>query len=598
MILQALVRSYDALAADGKLDQPGWLEAKVSWSIELDADGRLKQVIPQGSTDEKGKSIARSMKIPAMAKRSSGIAANFLCDNAMYMLGVDLKGKKARAMECFRACAARHLELLEHTDEPFARAICAFFKTWDAENAESHPLIAPILELLKAGGNLVFSMNEAFAQDVPEIRAAWNSAYGDQENAVRGRCLVTGEEGAIAILHPSIKGVAGAQATGASLVSFNAPSYESYGRREAQGLNAPVSERAAFAYGAALNYMLRERDYRMRLGTTTMVFWAEGAAREYGSALAWMLGNADDGVDQAMLENAAADLRRGKTAFLNGVPLHPENPFYVLGLAPNASRLSVRFFMRNSFQAFAVNLNRHQERLKIVGNEKRREMSVWALLNETVNPKSTDKKPPDVLVGEVLRAILSDAPYPASLFAQVEVRLRAEQNVTFGKAAIIKAYLIKNVVRDSETHPMKEVLTVKLNEEASYAPYVLGRLFAVLEKIQISAMKLDAPKPDVTKSNPPKSSATIRDRYFSSACATPAAVFPTLIRLAQSHLSKLSKQDIGSSIYYEQLIQNLYGKITETLPRHLSLEEQGAFQIGYYHQKQALYTKKEDRNDG
>ena len=580
MILQALVRSYDALAADGKLDQPGWLEAKVSWSLELDADGRLKQVIAQGSTDEKGKSIARSMKIPAMAKRSSGVAANFLCDNAMYMLGVDLKGKKARAMECFRACAARHLELLEHTDEPFARAICAFFKTWDAENAESNPLIAPILELLKAGGNLVFSMNEAFAQDVPEIRAAWNSAYGDQENAVRGRCLVTGEEGAIAILHPSIKGVAGAQATGASLVSFNAPSYESYGRREAQGLNAPVSERAAFAYGAALNYMLRERDYRMRLGTTTMVFWAEGAAREYGSALAWMLGNADDGVDQAMLENAAADLRRGKTAFLNGVPLHPENPFYVLGLAPNASRLSVRFFMRNSFQAFAVNLNRHQERLKIVGNEKRREMSVWALLNETVNPKSTDKKPPDVLVGEVLRAILSDAPYPASLFAQVEVRLRAEQNVTFGKAAIIKAYLIKNVVRDSETHPMKEVLTVKLNEEASYAPYVLGRLFAVLEKMQIDAV------------NP---GATIRDRYFSSACATPAAVFPTLMRLSQSHLSKL---ETGSSIYYDRLIQNLCGKLTETLPKHLSLEEQGAFQIGYYHQKQALYTKKEDRNDG
>ena len=583
MILQALVRSYDALAADGKLDQPGWLEAKVSWSIELDADGRLKQVIPQGSTDEKGKSIARSMKIPAMAKRSSGIAANFLCDNAMYMLGVDLKGKKARAMECFRACAARHLELLEHTDEPFARAICAFFKTWDAENAESHPLIAPILELLKAGGNLVFSMNEAFAQDVPEIRAAWNSAYGDQENAVRGRCLVTGEEGAIAILHPSIKGVAGAQATGASLVSFNAPSYESYGRREAQGLNAPVSERAAFAYGAALNYMLRERDYRMRLGTTTMVFWAEGAAREYGSALAWMLGNADDGVDQAMLENAAADLRRGKTAFLNGVPLHPENPFYVLGLAPNASRLSVRFFMRNSFQAFAVNLNRHQERLKIVGNEKRREMSVWALLNETVNPKSTDKKPPDVLVGEVLRAILSDAPYPASLFAQVEVRLRAEQNVTFGKAAIIKAYLIKNVVRDSETHPMKEVLTVKLNEEASYAPYVLGRLFAVLEKIQIDTI------------NP---GTTICDRYFNSACSRPATVFPTLMNSAQNHLSKLKKENIARGLYYEQMIQKLYGKITETTPRHLSLEEQGAFQIGYYHQKQALYTKKEDRNDG
>ncbi len=586
MILQALVRSYGALAADGRLDQPGWLEAKVSWSLELDADGRLKQVIPQGSADEKGKTTARSMKLPAMAKRASGIAANFLADNAMYMLGVDLKGKKARAVECFRACAARHLKLLEHTDAPFARAICAFFRSWDAENAESHPLIAPILDVLKAGGNLVFSMNETFAQEVPEIRAAWNAAYGDRENAVRGRCLVTGEEGPIAILHPSIKGVAGVQPTGASLVSFNAPAYESFGRREAQGLNAPVGERAAFAYGAALNYMLRERDYRMRLGTTTMVFWAEGATREYGVAFSQMLGNADDGVDQEMLRRAAEDLRVGKTAFLNGVPLHPENPFYVLGLAPNASRLSVRFFMQNSFQDFAVNLNAHQERLRIAGSEKRRELSVWAMLSETVNPKSTDKNPPDVLVGEVLRAILADAPYPASLFAQVEVRLRAEQNVTVGKAAIIKAYLIKNVVRDFEAHPMKEVLTVKLNEEASYAPYVLGRLFAVMEKIQKDAIDPNA---------------TIRDRYFNSACAAPATVFPTLMRLSQSHLSKLSRmgeQKAASGIYYDRMFQNLCGRLTETLPKRLSVEEQGAFQLGYYHQKQALYTKKEDRNDG
>lgn len=585
MILQVLVRCYDALAADGKLDRPGWLEAKVSWSLELDADGRLKQVIPLGSADAKGKRTARSIVLPAMVKRASNIAANFLADNAMYMLGVDLKGKKARAMECFRACAARHLELLENVDEPFARAICAFFRSWDAENAELHPLIAPILGLLKAGGNLVFSMDEVFAQDVPEIRAAWNSAYGDREDAVRGRCLVTGEVGPIAILHPSIKGIAGAQPTGASLVSFNAPAYESYGRSEAQGLNAPVSERAAFAYGAALNYMLRERDYRMRLGSTTMVFWAEGAAREYGTELSWMLGNADDGMDQEMLRKAAEDLRMGKTAFLNDVPLHPQNPFYVLGLAPNASRLSVRFFMQNSFQAFAVNLNRHQERLRIAGDKRWGELSVWAMLSETINPMSTDKKPPDVLVGEVLRAILADAPYPASLFAQVEMRLRAEQSITRGRAAIIKAYLIKNVVRDCETHPMKEVLTVKLNEEANYVPYVLGRLFAVMEKIQKDAIDPNA---------------TIRDRYFNAACASPASVFPTLMRLSQSHLSKLSRMGeklAARGVYYDRMFQDLYGRLTETLPKRLSLEEQGAFQLGYYHQKQALYTKKEE-NDG
>ena len=248
-----------------------------------------------------------------MVKRSSGVAANFLCDNAMYMLGVDSKGRKARTVECFKACAQRHLTLLEGVDQPFARAICRFFETWDAQNAEVHPLIAPMLDDLKTGGNLVFSMRETFAQDVPEIRDAWNRAYGDQADAPHGRCLVTGEEGPIAVLHPSIKGVAGAQATGASLVSFNGPSYESYGRREAQGLNAPVGERAAFAYGAALNYMLRERDYRSRLGSTTMVYWAEGAERAYSSAIALLFGDADSTVDQEMLRSVIGELCSGRS---------------------------------------------------------------------------------------------------------------------------------------------------------------------------------------------------------------------------------------------------------------------------------------------
>ena len=211
----------------------------------------------------------------------------------------------------------------------------------------------------------------------------------------------------------------------------------------------------------------------------------------------------------------------------------------------------------------------------------REELSIWAMLNETANPKSTDKKPPDELVGEVMRAILMNAPYPASLCAQVEVRIRAEQDINRGKAAILKAYLDKNVVRDQDGHPMKEVLTVKLNEETSYAPYVLGRLFAVLESLQQSAN--------------PGINATIRDRYFNSACATPAQVFPTLIKLAQNHLNKL---DDGLSIYYDKRMSDLCGRLTESLPKHLTLEEQGVFQLGYYHQRQALFTKKEEKENG
>ena len=581
MILQALVRSYEALAAEEKLDRPGWLEVKVSWSLELDADGHLCEIIPLGTPDKKGKLIPRPMILPEMVKRSSGVSSNFLCDNATYMLGIDIKGDKKRAVDCFITCAAKHTTLLENVNHPFAQAICRFFNGWDAQNAESNPLILPMLDSLKNGGNLVFSMNEVFAQEVPEIKDVWDNAYGDHKDTLHGRCLVTGKEGPIAILHPSIKGVVGAQATGASLVSFNGPSYESYGRMDAQGLNAPVSEYAAFAYGAALNYMLRKDEFHSRLGSTTTVYWAEGAQEEYSSTISFLFGENRSTVDQELLRNAVEDLRCGRSCVLNGIPLQPENRFYILGLAPNASRLSVRFFLENSFRSFAENMHKHQERLNIVSSsgDGRQELSVWALLNETANPNSKDKKPPDDLVGDVVRSILMDTPYPASLFAQIEVRLHSEHDITRGKAAIIKAYLIKNVVREQETHPMKEVLTVKLNDESIYAPYVLGRLFAVLEKLQEAA----------------NGSTTIRARYFNSACATPALVFPALIKLAQSHLNKL---DGGFGVYYDKLLTSLCGRLEETLPKRLTLEEQGVFQLGYYHQKQELYTKKEDKNNG
>ena len=584
MILQALVRAYEALAADGRLDKPGWLETKVSWSLELDEDGRLKRIYPVGQPDEKGKRTVRAMKLPEMVKRSGiGETANFLCDNAMYMLGVDIKGNRKRALKCYSACAELHCRLLDGAGSPMARAICLFFRQWDAENAEVHPLIIPILNELRGGGNLVFSMHERFAQDVPEIRAVWDKKYDDQTEAVHGCCLVTGETGPIARLHPSIKHVVDAPTMGASLVSFNDVAYESYGRVKAQGLNAPVSVRAAFAYGAALNYMLCEPDYHTCLGSTTVVYWAEGAKRPYSVLLAHLMGKADDSVDQTLLKSVVRDLRSGRTAMLDGVSLQPDNRIYFLGLAPSSTRLSVRFFLQNSVRAFAENLHAHQERMEIArpSFDPREELSIWAMLNETANPKSTDKKPPDELVGEVMRTILMNAAYPASLFAQVEVRIRAEQDINRGKAAILKAYLDKNVVRDQEGHPMREVLTVKLNEETSYAPYVLGRLFAVLESLQQSAN--------------PNINATIRDRYFNSACATPAQVFPTLIKLAQNHLNKL---DDGLGVYYDKRMADLCGRLTESLPKHLTLEEQGVFQLGYYHQRQALFTKKEEKENG
>ncbi len=465
-----------------------------------------------------------------------------------------------------------------------AKAILRFFAGWNPQTAEENAVLAPEWEEILKGGNLVFCMDGVYAQDVPEIAQAWDEAYADDEKAEMGRCLVTGQKAPVAILHPSIKGIVGAQSSGAALVSFNAPSLESFGKddrdKQGQGRNAPVSTYAAFAYTEALNYLLREPAYHSRLGDTTLIYWAEGAEEEYSSAMAGMMFS--DNMEQEDLKDVMEALSSGKTVLWNKLPLNPDNRFYILGIAPNAARLAVRFFLQNTFGSFAANLDRHQKRLEIVrpAFDEREGLSVWSLLRETANPNSRDKKPPEPLVSALMRAVLMNTPYPAELFIQTEIRLRAEHEVSRGKAAILKAYLLRNVVElNPDNHPYKEVLQVQLNETTTHLPYPyrLGQLFAVLEALQLKAN--------------PGINATIKDRYFNSACATPAVVFPTLIRLAQNHLNKL---DGGIKVYYDKMITGLLNAVEESYPVRLSLQDQGIFQIGYYHQKQKLFTKKEE----
>lgn len=587
MILQALVRCYESLAAAGKLEKPGWSMVKVSWGLELTPEGQIERLWPLELADEKGKKRPQLVKLPAQKKKTSGTASNFLCENSSYVLGRDNKGKPERSLECFMACAEKHRELLTEVAHPMAKAILRFFASWNPQSAEENAALAPEWEEILKGGNLVFCMDGAYAQDVPEIAQAWDEAYADDEKAEMGRCLVTGQKAPVAILHPSIKGIVGAQPSGATLVGFNAPSLESFGKddrdKQGQGRNAPVSTYAAFAYTEALNYLLREPAYHSRLGDTTLIYWAEGAEEEYSSAMAGMMFS--DNMEQEDLKDAMEALSSGRVVLWNKLPLNPDNRFYILGIAPNAARLAVRFFLQNTFGSFAKNLDKHQKRLEIVrpAFDNRANLSIWSLLRETANPNSRDKKPPEPLIGALMRAVLMNALYPAELFTQTEIRLRAEHEVSRGKAAILKAYLLRNVVElNPDNHPYKEVLQVQLNETTTHLPYPyrLGQLFAVLEALQLKAN--------------PGINATIKDRYFNSACATPAVVFPTLVRLAQNHLNKL---DGGIKVYYDKLITGLFDTMDESYPARLSLQDQGIFQIGYYHQKQKFFTKKEEQEN-
>lgn len=580
MILQALYQYYDALAARGEISPPGWCDAKVSFALDIDESGTLRGVIPLKRVPDGGKKeIPQTMRVPLQEKRAVNICANFLCDNSSYFLGVDGKGNPARSRQCFEAAKTLHGAILSGVDSPAARGVLEFFDRWQLENAEAYPALADYLEEIKKGANLVFSVNGQYAQQDPAIREAWqNHCAARLGDAVVGRCLVTGQTAPIARLHPAIKGVQGAQSSGASLVAFNAAAFESYGHeladRTGQGLNAPVSESAAFAYGTVLNRLLADREHVQYIGDTAVLCWAEDAEPLCQDLFCGaMFGGAYERITQKDLWGAVKALADGAPVDLDDIPLHPENHFYVLGLAPSAARLSVRFFLQDTFGNMLKHLLEHYRRLEIVKPSyvENGALPLWRLLGETVNPNSREKKASPPMAGAVARSVLTGGMYPVSLFEQTMMRIRAEQTVSYGRAAIIKAFLTKN----NQFHVPKEVLTVELNEQSAYLPYVLGRLFAVLERVQLDAN--------------PGIKATIKDKYFNSASSSPATVFPLLTKLSQSHLRKLNT---GLRISYEKRITELEGRICQTLPAHMSLPEQGAFHLGYYHQVQKLYEKK------
>lgn len=576
MILQALVKHYENLAEDEKVSREGWCKGKVSYGINLSKRGEVKNIISLKRLESRGKKeieVPSSLQVPEMVTRSSGVSANFLCDNSKYMLGIDTEGTNKRVQDCFKAAKEKHLSVLKDVEGEMAQAVRLFFENWNPEKAEECQEIRANWEEITDGGNLIFCMGMDYAQDDVLIKNAWEQARSLGEAECEGICLVTGKKSEISRIHKTIKGVPGAQSSGAALVSFNAPAFESYGKE--QSYNAPVSKYAEFAYTTALNYLLSQRDYTFQLGDSMIVFWADNGEEEYQDIFTWSIDPKKD--NQEEIRRIFQDLKQNKPIILEDLELNPEQKFYLLCLAPNAARLSVRFFYEDSFGNMLKNISNHYQRMEIVRPSWDEEelMGIKEMLDETVNKKSKEKTPVPNMAAMVLKSILSDSRYPSSIYGNTLIRIRAEQgNITRGRAAIIKAYLIKNSNwKEGEDY-------MGLNEESIDRAYVLGRLFSVLESIQMDAN--------------PGIKSTIRDRYFNSACTTPASVFPILIKLKNSHMKKIEREKGSAKIYYEKLVTDIMAKLEE-FPKQLSLEEQGKFDLGYYHQMQKKYEKREEK---
>ncbi|MFG1346372.1 type I-C CRISPR-associated protein Cas8c/Csd1 [Xanthobacter autotrophicus DSM 431] len=586
-ILQALDRYYDRMAERGEAEPPGFSREKIGFAIEIATDGTPASVLDLRAASGK-KLVPQLLSVPAAVKRTAGILPNLLWDKSAYVLG-RTAGDGKRTSQEHDAFKAAHLQLLASADDPGLIALRQFLEGWAPERFDAPPFSPDMLD-----ANIVFRLagEKSFIHQRPAARALLAARTGSEGTPVP--CLVTGRASLAQRLHPTIRGVNGAQSSGAALVSFNLDAFTSYGKE--QGENAPTSQDAAFRYGAALNGML-ERASRNRLsrgiGDATVVFWADTSQTvdEAGARAAedWFTAFAeppDDADEARKVRERLEQVLAGRPVEALDARLSRGTRFHVLGLAPNAARLSVRYWLSDDFGAFVERLAGHYRDLSILPRPwgERPPSIAWLLLKTTAMQEKYENIPP-MLAGEVARAVLDGTRYPRALLAAAIMRLRAGDDPATGwHAAIIKAVLtrdarLRRLGTDATESPerAKEEPPVSLERDNPDPAYQLGRLFAAYETAQRMALG--------------KVNATIRDRYFGAASATPASVFPLLMRGVRPHLGKLRKG--GKGAWLEREIEEITYRLQPPLPRSLPLEAQGRFVLGYYHQRKGQFADRE-----
>lgn len=605
MILTSLVSYYDRLLSSQEscVAQFGASPQKITYCIRLNLNGQL-QAISNISAESDGKFRPRPLIVPHPGgKRSSNIKPYFLWDKLPYVLGrdpklemltagiqddtSDLEDKKLlkkliRVQDYFIAFKQFNTSILSEIECKEAEAVCTFLNGWSPDQA------GDFLELEKATEkNFVFSISgqNRFVHEIHEIKQAW-LAHLNRKSSSRAPSLITGEVSAVPLIHIPIKGIIdpGGQSE-KSIISFNKDKTAFTSFEKIQGLNAPLAEHDAFRYCTALNYLLSDHRRKVWLGDTTMVFWS-AKPHPIESIFGQMIGGIEDESTIRCVEAFLGSIRQGIPAEIDE---DAETPFFILGLAPNASRLSVRFWHAGNVGSFRKRLVEHVQALELSGAPEGYQFpNIRRLVGETVMLKNgfpDDSRISPVLTGEVARSILTGTPYPRTLLSSVVRRIRTEGFVNSDssknkswraamhrRASIIKACLVRGSTSTNNEIPMS------LKKNHSEIAYQLGRLFAALEKTQTDAYG------DSLNS-------TIRSKYMGSASATPSVVFPRILRLHTHHLAKMEHP--GQRINREKLVTEICGRMdASTFPSHLSIEAQGLFFLGYYQQRQDLYKSK------
>ena len=581
MILQCLEAYYRRLADSGdeSLVVPGYSKQNITFCVELQPDGSKPNIRDMRVESGKRHVAAKKQVLGDAKPPGQGINPCTLWDNTAYMLGFKQDDEKPeRTRKQFEAFRDTHLANQAEINDPEFDAVCYFLKAWNPERANDFPE----LKDLSAGFGIFAVVGKLnFVHESERVKGWWQKKLSVVDDEVDEpplvlQCLVSGQTAPIARLHnkPPIKGVNGGLPGGGMLVSFEMQSSSSYDRK--QSYNSPVGVEAAFRYAVALNQLLeRNVSQRVQIGDTTTVFWTEQQSPiESMIPGIFELGNVEDEVRKANLHSILDSISQGKFPSELG---KRDTAFYVLGLSPNAARISVRFWWQGTIEEICDRIGKHFNDLAIVKPPKAPAYpSLYQILRETAR-ESKDISP--TLSGSMMRSILQGSDYPSSLLSSLLRRVKADRDykVPPVRAAAIKACLNRTFRLNPKRSPLEMRLEMALNKERPEVAYQLGRLFAAFEKTQNDAFKTPL-------------NSTIKDRYFSAASATPATVFPRLIRMNQHHIAKLEKVEYQRSA--ENRNREIFDRFND-FPNHLTMQEQGLFAIGYYQQTQDFYSKKQ-----
>ncbi len=574
MILQALTKYYNERMSNAA--QEGFQQQEVPFVITLNRQGDFVGLIDTREGDGK-KKRARSFLVPKAVKKSVNIAANLLWGTSAYVLGRPKPDKKKDAEKLLERAKEQQASFLDRIKEAFTSmpsdvGIAAVIRFLESKNYEKlfHHSLWPDIE--ESGANITFQLEgdtELICQRETVKKTILSSPKDEPTDSQI--CLVSGNPDTSARLHTAIKGVWGAQPSGANIVSFNLDAFKSFGKK--QGYNAPIGVKSEFAYTTALNTLLAKGSrQRLQAGDASTVFWAE-KKHEIEDWFADIFGEpakGESGQDNEAIKALFKSPETGATPALDD-----NTRFYVLGLSPNASRIAVRFWYAETVVYVERNIRQHFEDIEIVRPPNQpKYLSLFRLLVSTALQGKSENITPN-LAGDFMKAILAGTPYPATLLSSAIRRIRAEREVTYPRASLIKAVLVRNERFYNKNE--KEVIGMSLDLNNTNAGYRLGRLFAVLEKIQEEAS--------------PGINATIRDRFYGSASSTPVTVFPHLIKLKNHHIAKLENR--GHAVNLEKIIGEIVDDVKD-FPGHLSLDDQGRFAVGYYHQRQDFFKKKDN----